>query len=109
MDALGGFGCHRLGCGVARGIRKLAGGHAGARAAVAGATTVVAAGSSTAVAGASAALTRAAGAASAAVVTAGTTAAVTASAALVAGVVAVRQVAGIGVYSLLAVATLFIR
>ena len=96
VDTLGGFGCHRLCIGVTRAVGKLTAGHAGAGAAVARAA-VIAVAAGCAVAGPTAALTRGSGAARAAVVAAGTTLAVTAGAALVAGIVAVRQVSGVGV------------
>ena len=50
MDALGGFGCHRLCIGVTRAVGKLTAGHAGAGAAVARAAVIaVAAGAALAV------------------------------------------------------------
>ena len=77
VDALGGFGCHRLCIGVTRAVGKLTAGHAGAGAAVARAA-VIAVAAGCAVAGPTAALTRGSGAARAAVVAAGATRAVTA-------------------------------
>ena len=90
MDALGGFGCHRLGVGVAGHIGKLALRHVGLGCAVA--APALAAGSTVVAAGTASALT-----AGSAVVAAGTAPTLTPTAAHVAGVVTVGQVAGVGV------------